>query len=443
MKCSPQDNGVAAVWTAAALVFLLGSAALAVDMSGFWQQARVQQTAADLACLAGVRHAPVDRDEAVTKAAEYLRPNAPGLRPLSTTPDSTIGNTSYFSVGDFTVEIETPFDDGNAATRDDALMRVTVLQTQGTTFGRVLGSNEVTIVQDAHCQAGSPLALGDLPLALDATGLETCENTGGGCVVKIEEGNDCVVVDGPGACGSIDVPRHDDPPGTGTSAPPQGYIYNLALGTNWDLAAPGELGHGDNCTGGAEPCGWLKLISGVKPNHVTDGMIRGINEYSGRLVGPAPHNELPYPNESSPSVHWDAHQLADAASCNPSQIAGDDCGGDTTESVDIYRVLDCREPRWSGILVVQDFDPDLYHEYLGSRFAWIQEPDMAPDDPNQISDPVHAGESEFASADKVQFVAVRILRFPLAENTPVDNAGECGFHEFVEGAPSIVRLIEP
>lgn len=436
------DRGIALIWTAAALVFLLGAAALAVDASGFFDQARVQQTGADLACLAGVRHAPTNRDLAVSKVAGYLGPNVPQLQGMPTTPNSTLGNISTFSYKNFQIEVETPYDDGDPATRNDALMRVTVQQVTPTQFGRVLGTPQVTIVQEAYCQVGSPISFGDLPLALGAGAANQCATDGTSCTVKYS-GSNCTFLDGPGACGSIDVPRHDDPPGTGGIAPPQGYIYNIALGANWRLAAPGEPGHENDCGAGLEPCGFVRDVSGNKPPQLTKGLITGLNGYPGRLVGDPPHNGLPYPDSLAPSVFWDGHMLADEASCDNSQVRGSNCGGDTTAPAAVYKIFDCTEPRFTSVPVVANFDPGLLHEYLGSRFAWIQEPDMAPDDPGQLSDPVHSGESEFEASDKVQIVSIRILTFPLGEDTPVENASECGFHELVEGAPSVVRLIQP
>ncbi len=53
-----QEHGIAAVWTAVILLFLIGATALAVDTSEFFQQARSQQRAVDLACLAGAAELP-------------------------------------------------------------------------------------------------------------------------------------------------------------------------------------------------------------------------------------------------------------------------------------------------------------------------------------------------------------------------------------------------
>lgn len=63
-----RQDGYAALLAAAALLFLMGSAALAVDTSMFFQQARSEQRVADLACLAGAIELPESPGTAVEKA---------------------------------------------------------------------------------------------------------------------------------------------------------------------------------------------------------------------------------------------------------------------------------------------------------------------------------------------------------------------------------------
>lgn len=433
------SSGFAAIWAAITLLFLLGAAALAVDASGFWQQARVQQNASDFACLAGVRHAPADGAAAVNKAAEYLRANMDALTTLPATPDSgTAGQgVNTFTMSDFTIEIETPWDDGNSSTRNDALMRVSILQSTPSTFGRVMGFDDVDILQDAYCQVGSPMSLGELPLALDATAAQQCETNGNSCVVKFSS-SDCTVENGPGNCGSVDIPRHDDPVGS-TASPPTEYELNLALGINWWL----EVGNLSVCRNGAltsEPCGTFHTVTGNKVNQITSGFITGQSGFPGRLDRAAPHDDLSWPDTSSFSVSWDGHQLVDVAQCQGG------CGGDTTAPAAVTRVLDCTEPRWTSIPIIADFNvgssPVVYQ---GSKFAWIQEPDTSAQDPNGPTDPVHPGEEEYGpgAQAKLQIVAIRMISFPLGADTPIDNIEECGFYEFEEGAPSISRLINP
>lgn len=434
-----RSSGISAIWVAIVLLFLMGGAALAVDASGFWQQARLQQNAADFACLAGVRHAPSDAATAVNKAAEYIRANMNALNSLPALPDSGTpgpGNNTY-TLTDFTIEIETPWDDGNTATRNDALMRISILQTSPTVFGRVIGFDDVDIRQEAYCQVGSPLNLGDLPLALDSTAAQQCETNGDSCVVKFSS-SDCTVENGPGNCGSVDIPRHDDPAGSTGSGPTE-YELNLALGVNWTL----EVGNASVCRNGAitnEPCGTFRTVTGNKVNQITSGFIIGQSGFPGRLDRDAPHDDLSWPDTSSFTISWDGHQLADVAQCQGG------CGGDTTAPAAITRVFDCTEPRWTSIPVIQDFNVGANPVvYLGSRFAWIQEPDTSAQDPNGVNDPVHPGEEEFGpgAQAKLQIVAIRIISFPLGVDTPIDNAEDCGFYQFAEGGPILSRLINP
>ena len=341
---------------------------------------------------------------------------------------------------DFTVEIETPWDDGNPATRNDALMRVSILQGSPATFGRVFGVDTVDILQEAYCQVGSPISFGELPLALDAGAAGNCESNGTDCTLKFS-GPDCVTENGPGNCGSINVPRHNDPPGSSSTNAPEEYILNIILGMNWDL----EVGNPAICSVGGttnEPCGKFGTVTGNKPDQLTNGFITGQSGFPGRLDRDAPHNSLSWPNLSSFTVSWDGHQLEDAANC-----AGG-CGGDETTPKDVILIEDCNEPRWSSVPVVDEFDvgsnPDGI-DYLGSKFAWIQEPDTSARDPNVLTDPVHPGEDEFGpgAQAKLQLVAIRIVTFPLGEDTPVTNSDDCGFFEFAEGGPSVSRLINP
>jgi Flp pilus assembly protein TadG len=52
------ERGATAILVAGALVFLFGAAALAVDTSIFYGDARNDQKTADLSCLAGVMRTP-------------------------------------------------------------------------------------------------------------------------------------------------------------------------------------------------------------------------------------------------------------------------------------------------------------------------------------------------------------------------------------------------
>lgn len=165
------ESGVAAIMVAGALIFLFGMAALAVDASDFYQTARVGQTTADLACLAGVAELDEGDEEAIEAAVAFTQANWPEM--ASVTP-IIAGDTGTLSDGN-----------GNIATYeagyngDDNAMRLTVTERNPTTFGRVLGTEFVDVVQEAACKreieptGGGVLPIGVLPGAFDGN-LFTC-----------------------------------------------------------------------------------------------------------------------------------------------------------------------------------------------------------------------------------------------------------------------------
>jgi hypothetical protein len=168
MRFHTDESGIAALWTAIVLLFLLGATALAVDTSEFFQQARSQQRAVDLACLAGAAELPGDPTMAVQKAADFVRPNQRGLMAISpTSPTAAVGNTSTWITGNFVLEVETPAQYNGAA--DPNVMRISLTQQAPTRFGKVLGADSTGIRQDAFClvseSAGGPglLPMGALP----------------------------------------------------------------------------------------------------------------------------------------------------------------------------------------------------------------------------------------------------------------------------------------
>ena len=182
-----RERGATALIVAGALLFLLGSAALAVDVSGFYQTARTDQTTADLACLAGVRELP-DNPAALNMAATYARLNWPAmssaglvmLTSQSATLDDGNGNTIFFEAGY-----------GGQADR----MRVTVSEASETRFGKVLGADSVQITQEAICSGSPGGGIGALPFGVLPGGFE------GGVFGPNPCGQNT------GNCGALDLPR--------------------------------------------------------------------------------------------------------------------------------------------------------------------------------------------------------------------------------------------
>ncbi len=152
------ERGATALIVAASLLFIIGMAALAVDVSGFYAGARIGQTTADMACLAGVADLPDDTAAAFTHAGAYAKANWPEMTGL---PMTGSGNTRTITDGAGNViTIETPVGG------DPEKMRVTIVDRSPTTFGRALGAQSVDVRQEATCEhaeahSGPPL----IPLA--------------------------------------------------------------------------------------------------------------------------------------------------------------------------------------------------------------------------------------------------------------------------------------
>lgn len=194
---------------AGSLVLLFGLAALAVDTSGFYQTARVGQTTADLACLAGVVELPAEGD-AIDVAVEYTKANWPQISSASLTTSGS--DSAILSDGDGNV---VTYETGYGG--DDDAMHVTVTERDEATFGRVLGVESVDIGQEAACarqvKMGGP---GALPMAaLPGTFNGNLHD----CAAKVT-----------GNCGALDV-------GSGANA------WRDAISNGWDQQL--EKHHGD------------------------------------------------------------------------------------------------------------------------------------------------------------------------------------------------------
>lgn len=248
------ERGFSALWTALILFFLMGSAALAVDVSGFYETARADQTTADLACLAGIPDMPGNPSVARANAAENAAANFPSM--IGVTP-ITSGNTTTIDDGDGNVvSIEAPF--GGDANK----MRVTVSETDPTTFGRVLGAEDVSISQEAYCKVfasdGGDVPFGALP---------------GGWGGGLQAENPCG--ESSGNCGRLYVPRAD------TSGAGPTTIKNIAEGLDRTLSPSlGSLVACDS-VGADGQCNVVDTNTGVNANALGQG-------FRDRLDNPTP-----------------------------------------------------------------------------------------------------------------------------------------------------------
>lgn len=173
------ERGATAVIVAGSLMMLFGVAALAVDTSDFYQTARVNQTTADLACLAGVSDLP-DTAKAFTNSLAYAKANWPEVAGAPTT--NVNANTKRLDDGNGNVvTIQTNY------TGDPDKMYVKVTRRNPTTFGKVLGTNSVDVAQEASCaresKVGGPSAMpmGALPGTFSGDLFDCATKSTGNC----------------------------------------------------------------------------------------------------------------------------------------------------------------------------------------------------------------------------------------------------------------------
>lgn len=184
-----RERGVSALLTASALLLMMGMAAIALDVSAGYNERRQDQTAADAGALAGALEYVLGGSAASNKVTEYVAVNL----------DTTAGamQTAWESCVDPAAERNTqpgdnfvalPPPSGWTVTDPDdwcisvdsakALLRVRVpLQSTSTTFGRVLGMNEINTFAVAVARIESRGSGGILPFGLGSGangGYHTC-----------------------------------------------------------------------------------------------------------------------------------------------------------------------------------------------------------------------------------------------------------------------------
>lgn len=224
------ERGATAVMVAGSLVFLFGMAALAVDTSGFYQTARVGQTTADLACLAGVAEIEDGHTNAIEMAMDYTEANWPEMAGAGR---SISGSTGTLSDGN-----------GNAVTYESGYsgnpekLHVTVVDRDPATFGRVLGTETVDVRQEAACERDTRLSgPGALPMgALPGTFSGDLFD----CAAKVT-----------GNCGALDVGSGANDWGSAISG---GWDQQLEKHHGEESDVDGDTGHGViHCPSGG-PC---------------------------------------------------------------------------------------------------------------------------------------------------------------------------------------------
>jgi Flp pilus assembly protein TadG len=251
-RIHPAERGFSAIWTAITLFFIVGVAALAVDVSGFYREAIAEQSAADLTCLAGVRDLPQSPTDALDHAVAIARQNWSDMAAVPASIDM-VGKTAILDDGD-----------GNVVTiiagygGDNTKMSVTVSQRTPTQFGKVLGATNVQVTQEAYCKVHG-LHIGDLPFGAVP---------GGGFDGELQTGSLCST----GNCRPLELPRED---GTGAGV---WFIRNVAIGGQAQLLPvkaavdPALL---TTCAPFSGPCTIINQDQGVSTGQLSDGIARG------------------------------------------------------------------------------------------------------------------------------------------------------------------------
>jgi len=247
------DRGFSAVWVALVMLFLLGSAALAVDASGAFQTARTDQTTADLSCLAGAKELPQDPDAAIDVAAIYVELNWPqmaGATLTKTLPTATLddGNGNV-------VEFDASYGG------DDSKMWVGVTEQSETWFARAIGVDSVTVFQEAWCRVLETSVGGGLPFGA----------TPGGFNGDLQNLNPCET----GNCGPLFIPR-DDVSGGGPTL-----IKNIAEGPDRLLQASwGSSAAAVSCSlvSAGQACHLVQTDTGVSAAHLGEGMLQRLED---------------------------------------------------------------------------------------------------------------------------------------------------------------------
>lgn len=252
MRVNENDGeaGFSAIFVALCMFFLIGATALAVDVSGFQETARTDQTTADLACLAGIPDMPGNPATARAAAASNAQRNFPALAAVTGT---TAGNTlTLADAFGNSVVITAPLG------ADPNKMQVTVTETDQAAFGRVLGAGAVPVQQTAYCKVfsagGGTLPFGALP---------------GGWAGGLQAPNPCGT--NSGNCGALFIDRID-----GTTGNNSILIKNISEGSDRDLTPwLGSLGAGSNhcTTSNAVVCHVVETDTGVSAGALGQGFV--------------------------------------------------------------------------------------------------------------------------------------------------------------------------
>lgn len=188
------ERGASLILVAASMMFVLGVAALAIDI-GHAQTERLRlQNAADAAALAGSFEIPGDASTARDTAGEYGYLGVNATAPLA---QACAADTACFDDGEFTLRVTTPYSDPAATVPSDELIRVQMCSESPTFFARIFQADSIGICGDAiaAADAGPDCVLCVLSpngTSVRQTGSGTLNVTGGDFVVN---SNDSSAID--------------------------------------------------------------------------------------------------------------------------------------------------------------------------------------------------------------------------------------------------------
>jgi Flp pilus assembly protein TadG len=171
------------------MMFVLGVAALAIDI-GQAQKDRLQlQNAADAAALAGSFEIPDDASTARETAGEYAYLGVEASVPLSTACGT---DTACFDDGEFTLRVTTPYSDPGSTVPADELIRVQMCAQSPTFFGRIFQANAIGVCGDAVAAADAKpdcilCVLSPHGTGVRSTGAGSLNVTGGPFVVNSDD----------------------------------------------------------------------------------------------------------------------------------------------------------------------------------------------------------------------------------------------------------------
>lgn len=250
-RLEDSDRGFSAIWVAVVAMFLVAASALAVDSSGAFNVAQTDQNTADLSCLAGVREIPDDATAGINMAISYAADNWPEMAGTSTISGTT-GTYSDGAGNEVYVDA--------AYGGDDSKMYVRVTEIGGTFFGKAIGQDGITVVQEAWCRVDVQTSgSGSLPFGAIPGGY-----SGG-----LQAPNPCG--SNSGNCGRLWIPR-DDVSGNGPTT-----IKNIAEGADRLLAAwLGSATGASNCASvsAGDTCHIIETNTGVAASHLGEGFMQ-------------------------------------------------------------------------------------------------------------------------------------------------------------------------